>query len=136
MVHNPPVSIVREYLNAMVQRDVATASAYIHPEATIIYPGGKTFNAISTLAESSSAKFKTLSKTFERFDCMPTETGTHVVYVSGHLHGTWPDDTPFTNIRFIDRYEIKDNLIVMQEVWSDSAEFRLAKLIHHQDNPQ
>jgi Domain of unknown function (DUF4440) len=123
------ITLVQNYLDAMVKRDVPTASRYIHPNAEIVYPGGKVFKALETLSESSSAKFKTLHKTYQRFESLHTPNGTHVVYVSGTLSGTWPDDAPFENIRFIDRYEVDATCILHQEVWSDSAEFRLTRAL-------
>ena len=124
------INLVKKYLDAMIRRDVVEASQYIHPEAIIIYPGGKTFNALSTLSESSSKKFKTLDKTFDRFEALTREDGIHIVFVAGTLNGTWPDDSVFKGIRFIDRYEVDQNNIIKQEVWSDSAEFRLEKLLN------
>jgi hypothetical protein len=122
------IEIVRKYLEAMLKHDVAIAEKFIHSDAKIVYPGGKVFNAVATLSESSSKKFKTLTKNYERFEGFEQDNH-NVVYVLGTLDGTWPDDTPFAGIRFVDRYEITDGRISMQEVWSDSAEFRLAKLV-------
>ena len=123
------VTLVKKYLDAMIARDVGEAAKFIHADATIVYPGGKVFNAVSTLAESSTSKFKTLDKHFDRFDVMENADGIYTVYVSGRLDGTWADDgTAFTGIRFIDRYEVNATGITAQEVWSDSAVFQLAKL--------
>ncbi len=127
MTQQTAIHIVKKYLDAMLKHDVIAASEFIHPDAKIVYPGGKIFNAIATLSASSSKKFKTLIKNYERFEGFEQDHHS-VVYVLGTLDGTWPDDTSFNGIRFIDRYEITDGRITSQEVWSDSAEFRLAKL--------
>ena len=40
----------------------------------------------------------------------------------GTLYGAWPDGTPFEGNRYVDRFVIRDNLIVKMDVWNDSAE--------------
>jgi len=35
------------------------------------------------------------------------------------------DGRPFEGIRFIDRFEIQDGLIVKQDVWNDMGEYKL-----------
>jgi hypothetical protein len=46
------------------------------------------------------------------------------VYVRGTLHGRWRDGSAFDGVRFIDRFEIRDGLIVRQDVWNDAGELR------------
>jgi hypothetical protein len=47
-----------------------------------------------------------------------------VVYCFGTLYGEWSDGTPFSGVRFIDRFTIKDGLLTDQRVWNDLAERR------------
>jgi hypothetical protein len=60
------------------------------------------------------------------FDVVPGEDQT-IVYSIGTLYGEWPDGTPFEGNRYIDRFIVRDGLIVQQEVWNESAERLLAK---------
>jgi hypothetical protein len=40
----------------------------------------------------------------------------------GNLHGVWLDGTSFKDIRFIDRFTLKNGKITFQEVWNDLGE--------------
>jgi YD repeat-containing protein len=56
-----------------------------------------------------------------------TSNGVTTVYVYGTLEGVWLDGSPFAGIRFVDRFEIDEaGLIVDQKVWNDLAEARRA----------
>ena len=56
-----------------------------------------------------------------------TANGVTTVYVYGTLEGVWLDGSPFAGIRFVDRFEIDEaGLIVDQKVWNDLAEARRA----------
>ena len=48
-------------------------------------------------------------------------------YSVGTLYGEWPDGTPFDGNRYVDRYWVRDGLIVLMEVWNDSAECLLLR---------
>jgi hypothetical protein len=48
--------------------------------------------------------------------------GETIVYNLGTLYGEWPDGTPFEENRYVDRFVVRDGLIVSQDVWIDSAE--------------
>ena len=45
-------------------------------------------------------------------------------YVLGTLFGEWLDGTAFEGIRFIDRFQLSEGLIVRQDVWNDMGEVR------------
>ena len=62
----------------------------------------------------------------ERFETVAGEDET-IVYSLGTLYGEWPDGTPFEGNRYIDRFVVRDGLIVSQDVWNDSAERLLIK---------
>ena len=53
--------------------------------------------------------------------------GVTTVYSLGTLYGEWPDGTPFEGNRYVDRFTVRDGLIVTMEVWNDSAERLLTK---------
>ncbi|MDO7593790.1 MAG: hypothetical protein MUQ90_00250, partial [Burkholderiaceae bacterium] len=52
-----------------------------------------------------------------------------VVYARGTLSGNWLDGEPFSGIRFIDRFEVVDGLLVRQDVWNDIGESLQKKAI-------
>ena len=61
-----------------------------------------------------------VDRCFERVDECTTPEGT-IVYNFGGLRGEWTDGTPFSGIRYIDRFLIRDGRIVDQKVWNDLA---------------
>ena len=50
-----------------------------------------------------------------------------IVYNIGTLYGAWLDGTPFEGNRYVDRYVVRDGLIVKMDVWNDSAEWLLVR---------
>jgi hypothetical protein len=44
------------------------------------------------------------------------------VYCFGTLYGELLDGTPYSGIRFIDRFTVKDGKLVDQNVWNDMGE--------------
>jgi hypothetical protein len=63
-----------------------------------------------------------VNKTFDETDSGTDKHGRPVVIVSGTLHGEWPDGTPFSGIRYCDRFVLKDGRLLEQQVWNDLAE--------------
>ena len=57
----------------------------------------------------------------DRFDVAPGD-GETVVYSVGTLYGEWPDGTPFEGNRYVDRFVVREGMIVKMDVWNDSAE--------------
>ena len=45
-----------------------------------------------------------------------------VVYVMGTLQGINRYGVSFSDVRYIDRFVLKDGLIIQQDVWNDLAE--------------
>ena len=64
---------------------------------------------------------KWVKKAYEEFDVCPAGDE-NVVYCFGALHGQWPDGSIFGDIRFIDRFVVRDGLLTNQKVWNDLAE--------------
>ena len=69
-----------------------------------------------------------MKKRFEHTHVVAGGTpGQTVVYNTGTLHGEWPDGSTFEGNRYVDRYTLRDGLIVRMEVWNDSAELLLLR---------
>jgi 4-oxalocrotonate tautomerase family enzyme len=119
-----PAQVVRDYLGAMEQRKLEAATALLAPEFSMTFPGGAVFRRPEDLVDWAKGRYRSVAKTYERFD---EATGKHdnaVVYCFGTLHGEWLDGTGFDGIRFIDRFVVKAGRIVDQQVWNDLAEVR------------
>ena len=121
------VTLVSDFLRLVEARDLEAAERYLAADATITFPGGRRFTSLTEQVASSAGRFIGVTKTFDRFDLVsgsttddPTDDES-VVYVFGTLSGQALDGTRFDGIRFIDRFEVQGEKIVMQEVWNDLA---------------
>jgi hypothetical protein len=118
-----PEQVVRAYLDAMERRDLATAKSFLAPEFHMVFPGGKRFDSLEQLVESAKGRYRSARKTYERY-----EAAGDVMYCYGTLYGELLDGTPYSGIRFIDRFTVKDGKLVDQLVWNDMAEVLGPKL--------
>ena len=118
-----PEALVRQYLDAMERRDLATAKSFLAPGFFMVFPGGKRFDSLEQLVASAKGRYRSAKKTYERY-----ESAGNVLYCYGTLHGELLDATPYSGIRFIDRFTVEDGKLVDQMVWNDMAEVLGAKL--------
>ena len=117
------IAIVRAFLAALQARDVEAAQRYLAPDARIVVPGGRVVGSVRDIVANSGSRYRTIGKVIERVDAVAS-THNVVVYCLGTLHGEWPDGRSFEGIRFVDRFELRDGRIELQEVWNDAAEHR------------
>ncbi|MBL4758484.1 MAG: nuclear transport factor 2 family protein [Rhizobiales bacterium] len=123
-IANSGTKIVRDYLAAMEDRDLDTATGFLGDGFCMTFPGGETFTRPEQLMGWAKARYLSVGKTYSGFDEISAPDGA-VVYCYGTLHGTWLDGTAFEGIRFIDRFEVKDGKLTDQQVWNDMGETRL-----------
>ncbi|MEN9417726.1 MAG: hypothetical protein RI988_1346 [Pseudomonadota bacterium] len=116
-------TVVRAFLEAMEQHDLARAGSVLAPGFAMVFPGGAQPASLQELVERSRSRYRSVAKRIERVDECWAPDGT-VVYVFGTLHGQWPDGSSFEGVRFIDRFVVLDGLIARQEVWNDLGEHR------------
>ena len=117
------IAIVRAFLAALQARDVEAAQRYLAPKARIVVPGGRVVESVRDIVANSGNRYRTIGKAIERVDAVASVHNV-VVYCLGTLHGEWPDGRTFEGIRFVDRFELRDGRIELQEVWNDAAEHR------------
>lgn len=118
-----PEKTVRAYLDAMERRDLAAAKSFLAPGFFMVFPGNKRFDALEQLVESAKGRYRSARKTYERY-----ETAGDAVYCYGTLHGELLDGSPYSGIRFIDRFTVRGGRLVDQNVWNDMAEVLGARL--------
>jgi hypothetical protein len=118
-----PEHTVRSYLDAMERRDLATAKSFLAPGFYMLFPGGKRFDSLEQLVESAKTRYRSAKKKYERY-----EAAGDVMYCYGTLYGELLDGTPYSGIRFIDRFTVRGGKLVDQNVWNDMAEVLGAKL--------
>jgi len=123
-----PAQLVETYLRILMVPDPEGARRFIAPGAEIVFTGARPMRDPAECAAFNAKRYRWVKKRFEH---------THVVdggilqgaivYNTGTLHGEWPDGSPFEGNRYVDRYTIRDGLIVRMEVWNDSGELLLQR---------
>jgi hypothetical protein len=127
-----PVAIVEHYLELLMVPDPLAARAYISPDVVIRFTGGRMMHDPTECAVFNKQRYAWVKKRFERTDLVTdTGDGTHIVYNVGTLYGAWPDGTAFEGNRYVDRYVLRDGLIIVMDVWNDSAEWLLDPTLMH-----
>lgn len=114
--------LVKQFLEALARRDMKTASSYLAPGAKIMFPGGKLYKNLDEHVKTAAGRYQWVRKTIDQVDSAKLADDSIAVYFSGRLHGLNLHDIPFSDVRFIDRFVLKDGLIMSQEVWNDLAE--------------
>jgi SnoaL-like domain len=113
--------IVERLLRLMEDHDLDSAESLMAPEVRITFPGGRPFTSQREVAASAGGRYQWVKKRFEKIESFQ-QGGSSIVYVLGTLYGVNLNDVPFDDIRFIDRFVVKNGLIVRQDVWNDLAE--------------
>lgn len=118
-----PADLVHRYLAAMEARDLDAATALLAPGFAMVFPGTAPMTSLAELIGWAAGRYRFVQKSFDATEAFQGEAGA-VVYTRGTLSGEWPDGTPFSGNRFVDRFELRDGLIARQDVWNDLAEAR------------
>lgn len=115
-----PAQTAREFLMAMQERDLVKAKSYLAPAFEMTFPGNVNLTELEDLVHWAKGRYQFVKKAYETFDT--TFKPDHaVVHCHGTLYGQWLDGSEFSGIRFIDRFEVNDGLLVRQQVWNDMA---------------
>jgi hypothetical protein len=116
------VAFCLRYLRVMEERDLATARTMLDPDFRMVFPGDKRMTELDALVKNSASRYRFVKKTFDETDSGTDRRGRPVVIISGTLYGEWPDGTPFSGIRYCDRFVLKDGRLLEQHVWNDLGE--------------
>jgi hypothetical protein len=116
------ITLIDHFLTLVAQRNVQEARRYLAPDARIVFPPGRTFASLEEMAAGMQARYRSIDKVRDRWDIWERADGATVVYNSGTLFGVNLHGVPFSGVRYLDRFELQEGLIVRQEVWNDLAE--------------
>lgn len=116
---SPAAELVIRFLRTMEARDIEAAEKMMVKGALIVFPNGRVFPNQRTMVETAKDRYQWIKKTFDQIDDFEMADGSQVVYVMGTLYGCNAHGVEFNNIRYIDRFIIRNGLIVSQEVWND-----------------
>ena len=91
--------VVRDFLQAMGQRDLAAAAQCVAPGFEMVFPGHRRMRELAELGTWAATRYRDVQKDYERFD--ESWQGSHtVVFCSGTLFGHWPDGRAFAGGAF------------------------------------
>lgn len=116
------ISFVNEYLRLVAERRFDRAAECLAPGARLVFPPNVTLESNEQVAEWDKDRCRWVDKVRDRWDVLTTPSGRTVVYSLGTLFGENNQGARFEGIRYLDRFEIEDGKIVLQEVWNDLAE--------------
>ena len=123
-----PKDLVETFLHTIMIPDPVAARAYVSPDLRIRFTGGREMQDPSECSAFNASRYAWVKKKFEQTDVVEGASISHAtVYNIGTLYGAWPDGTPFEGNRYVDRYVVRDGLIVQMDVWNDSAEWMLLR---------
>lgn len=114
-------AVVTAYLEASMVPDPETAARHMAPGIAIVFTGGRVFRHPREVTAFNAGRYAWVKKRMERLDVVLGD-GITTVYSLGTLYGAWPDGEVFEGNRYVDRFTVRDGLIVSMEVWNDSAE--------------
>lgn len=110
--------LVWDFLTLLAAARYEEANRYLAPAARMLFPGGVVFFDCTKLPRRSSGIYRWVRKRFERIDELAAAEGV-IVYNYGTLRGEWTDGELFDNVRYIDRFVVRDDKIADQQVWND-----------------
>ncbi len=123
-----PAAVVDEYLRLLMIPDPDAARRLASPDLQIRFAGGRAMGEPAECAAFNAGRYAWVKKRVEATEVVSGATAAHaVVYSRGTLHGAWPDGTPFEGNRYVDRFVVRDGMIVQMDVWNDSAEWLLVR---------
>lgn len=117
---NAPESIVREYLTAMENRDIDTARRHLGDGFVMAFPGSGELGSLEELVAWSKDRYRFVKKSIDDID-VAFGMEEIIVFARGTLLGEWPDGSEFSGVRFIDRFVMRDEYLIRQDVWNDLA---------------
>lgn len=123
-----PAGVVDEFLRLVMIPDPASARRFVGLDLQIRFTGGRLMHDPAESTAFNASRYRWVKKRIQRTEVVAGgSAAATVVYSLGTLHGEWPDGTPFEGNRYVDRYVVRDSLIVQMDVWNDSAEWLLVR---------
>ncbi len=113
--------IVETFLEASMVPDPETAAKFIADDVIIHFTGKTRMSHPSEMAAYNASRYNWVKKDIERYDVAPGD-GETIIYSIGTLYGEWPNGDKFEGNRYVDRFVVRGDKIVMIDVWNDSAE--------------
>ena len=117
------INLVKNFLSAMENRNLILAKSFLGDNFKLVFPGNQILFSLEEVIFWGQKRYNWVKKNYDHFDSLITKN-TIIVYCYGTLYGEWLDGNRFSEIRFIDRFTIKDEKLLDQLVWNDLAEYK------------
>jgi OsmC subfamily peroxiredoxin len=115
------VEVVEDFLAAIGAGRWDSAERHLAPGALIVFPGGAVHESLAQVRDSGAARYRRIDKVREHYDSATGPDGAVVVVSTGTLFGENLHGVPFANVRYVDRFVLRDGLVHEQHVWNDLA---------------
>jgi hypothetical protein len=122
-IFSEAITQIKDYLLAMENRNLPLAKSFLNNNFRLTFPGNNIFSSLEELIDWSKLRYHWVKKNYDNFDPLISNENI-IVYCYGTLSGEWLDSRTFSNIRFIDRFTLKQNKLSDQIVWNDLAEYK------------
>jgi len=117
-----PCEIVKRFLGSLGERELDKAREYCDANFQMIFPDASPMSALEELIDWSKQRYTRIEKHNMSFEALHAPGEETIVYCTGTLSGDFLDGTAFSNVRFIDRFELISGKITRQQVWNDLGE--------------
>jgi hypothetical protein len=117
------IDLVRRWFDAMASGDLDSATKLMAPGQRITISGGHRFSSLSDFAAFAASRYGAVRKQCDSFEACEAAGG-FAVYVRGEMSGSWLDGTPFSRVRWCDRFLVQAGSILELDTFSDLAEVR------------
>lgn len=114
-------AVVRDFLDMVSQSDLDGAREMLGENFVMRFPGSVQMTRLEEAVEWSGTRYAEISKSYDH-DEIVAGADAAVVYLHGTQSGRWADGATFDGVRFIERFEVTNGRITLQEVWNDTTE--------------
>jgi hypothetical protein len=113
------VDLVEAYLADIGAGRLEAAQTRLADDAELVFPGGRRYGSLRELAAGSSGRYRWVDKHRDLYEADPDGT---LVLSTGRLYGENRHGVAFDGVRYVDRFRLRDGLILEQWVYNDLAE--------------
>lgn len=116
-----PAGVVAAFLDGLNRRDADTASALMADQAPMVFPGGAVFRDAVAFLKWAQTRYRRATYIYDRIDVV-AKGNEAIVYAVGSISGEFNDGEAFSQVRMVDRFDVRGGKIVSKEAWSDMAD--------------
>ncbi len=119
MDEHAAIERVQRYLRLMQERELESAQEALADNVEIVFPGPARFDTAAAIAAGGGRRYKNIRKTFASTEAYRAPDGMVRVIQQGTLSGENLHGKPFSGVRYVDMFLVKDDKILRQDVFND-----------------